>query len=113
LRDQRKVVGYINCHTKPGDPYMQTFSPHGVELGFEIFPLFRRQGYAREACIALMEWANQAHRISEFVVSIAPDNRPSQGLAKSLGFIKVGSRMDELDGLEEVYTVSYTRSDAA
>jgi ribosomal-protein-alanine N-acetyltransferase len=112
LRDQQKAVGYINCHTKPRDPYMQTFSPEGVEFGFEIFPPYRRQGFAREACNALMKWANQDHGITEFVLSIAPDNIPSQELAKALGFTKVGSRMDEVDGLEEVYTLAYAQADA-
>jgi RimJ/RimL family protein N-acetyltransferase len=92
---------------------MQRFSPTGVELGFEIFPPFRKQGYAREACHTLMEWAHRHHRVSEFVVSIAPDNEPSVRLAQALGFVKVGLRMDEIDGLEIVFRLSHPSSDAA
>ena len=113
LRHQHLMVGYINCHTKPGDPYLLPFSPHGVEFGFEVFPPFRRQGYAREACLALMKWAYEEQHVPEFVVSIAPDNLPSRRLAEGLGFIQVGSHIDDIDGPEDVFRLRYPPSGAA
>jgi ribosomal-protein-alanine N-acetyltransferase len=96
------MIGHIGFHTAPGAEYLRPFSPGGVELGFTVFPSFRQQGYAREACIALMRWARGVHDVGSFVVSIRPDNVPSQALAAQLGFVRVGSHIDEVDGLEEV-----------
>jgi ribosomal-protein-alanine N-acetyltransferase len=103
LRDRHLMVGYINCHTKPGAPYLLPFSSSGVEFGYTVFPPFRRQGYAREACLALMKWAYEEHNVPEFVVSIAPDNIPSRRLAEGLGFIQVGSLTDAVDGSEDIF----------
>ena len=99
LRVERQMVGYIGFHTKPAHPYLGPHAPNGVEFGFEVFPPYRRQGYAREACNAVMRWAYDHHKITEFVVSISPGNIPSLRLAKSLGFERVGSHIDEEDGL--------------
>jgi RimJ/RimL family protein N-acetyltransferase len=113
LHEQQIMVGYFNFHTQPGDAYLLPFSHHGVEFGYEVFPQFRRQGYAREACLALMKWAYEEQHVAEFVVSIAPDNIPSRRLAEGLGFVQVGSHMDEVDGPEDVFRLRYPPSDAA
>jgi len=97
------MIGHIGFHTAPGEDYLRPFAPGGVELGFTVFPSFRRQGYAREASIALMRWAHRVHDVRSFVMSIRPDNVPSQALAARLGFVRVGSHVDEVDGLEEVF----------
>lgn len=102
-RDASQVVGIINCHTKPGDPYLRDIAPQGVELGFRVFEPFRRRGYAREACEAVMRWAHQVRGVDAFVLSIAPDNEPSLAIARRLGFVRVGSHVDEIDGPEDVY----------
>jgi ribosomal-protein-alanine N-acetyltransferase len=73
-----------------------------VEFGFTVFPDFRRQGYAREASLALMHWARQTHGVTKFILSIRPDNTASQALAARLGFVRIGSHLDEVDGLEDV-----------
>jgi RimJ/RimL family protein N-acetyltransferase len=101
-RETGMMIGHIGCHTGPGADYLIPFSPGGVEFGFTVFPEFRRQGYAREASIALMGWAKDSHGIRTFVLSIRPDNVPSQGLAAQLGFVRIGSHVDEVDGLEDV-----------
>jgi RimJ/RimL family protein N-acetyltransferase len=96
------MVGHIGFHTAPGAEYLQGFSPAAVEFGFEVFPPFRRQGYAREASLALMRWARETHAVKNFVLSIRPDNTPSQLLAAQLGFVRIGSHLDEVDGIEDV-----------
>jgi ribosomal-protein-alanine N-acetyltransferase len=96
------MIGHIGFHTAPGAAYLRPFSPGGVELGFTVFPSFRRQGYAREASIALMGWARRRHDVRSFVMSIRPGNAPSQALAAQLGFVRVGSHVDEVDGPEDV-----------
>lgn len=102
LRETREMVGYIGFHTAPRAEYLRPFSPDGVEFGYTVFPEYRRKGYAREAARALMRWAHENHGVTNFVVSISPENKPSQVLAAQLGFTKIGSHMDEVDGLEDV-----------
>jgi len=97
------MVGYIGFHTAPDPEYLAELAPGGIELGYTVFAAHRRQGYAREACAALMQWARQEHGVDRFVVSISPDNVPSLRLAESFGFRKIGSHMDEIDGLEYIF----------
>jgi ribosomal-protein-alanine N-acetyltransferase len=103
LRDRGVMVGHIGFHTRPGADYLVELSPGGVEFGYTVFPAFRRRGFAREASEALMAWAAEAHRVSRFVVSISPNNIASQSLAAQLGFRRIGSHMDEVDGYEEIF----------
>jgi RimJ/RimL family protein N-acetyltransferase len=102
LRQTGVMVGHIGFHTPPGAAYLGPFSPGAVEFGFTVFPAFRRQGYAREASLALMRWAQQAHGVTKFVLSIRPDNTASQALAAQLGFVRIGSHVDEVDGPEDI-----------
>lgn len=96
------MIGHIGFHTAPGAEYLRSWSPGAVEFGFGVFSPYRRQGYAREASLALMRWAHSVHGVKKFVVSIGPDNIASQALAAQLGFNRIGSQMDELDGVEDI-----------
>ena len=107
LREKGFMIGHIGFHTQPGASYLHPFAPNGVEFGFTVFPDFRRNGYAREASLALMAWANQEHSVSEFILTISPNNMPSLKLAQGLGFRKIGSHMDEVDGVEDIYRLDY------
>lgn len=108
-RRSRAMVGYIGFHTAPGASYLQQWSPGGVEFGFSVFPSHRRNGYAREAALALMQWARASHGITSFVLTISPDNHASRSLAADLGFARVGSHMDEIDGPEDVFVLDGAR----
>ena len=101
-RDTRTMVGHIGFHTAPAPDYLQLISPGAVEFGFTVWPAFRRRGYARESSVALMQWARQTHGVSTFIMSIRPDNLPSQALAAQLGFRRIGSHIDEIDGEEDI-----------
>lgn len=68
-----------------------------------MFEEYRRQGFAYEAAGALMNWARTEHGVKRFVVSISPENTPSLALAAKFGFRKIGSHIDEVDGLEEIF----------
>ena len=57
-----------------------------LELGYHIFPEFRRMGYAREACLAILRYGTEELYVSKFLVRIAPDNEKSKNLAARLGF---------------------------
>lgn len=101
------MVGYIGFHAKPGQPYLEPYASNGVEYGFTVFPAYRRKGYAREACSAVMRWAFDHYNVEEFILTIRPNNIPSLRLTKSLGFEKVGSHIDESDGLEDIFRLAY------
>lgn len=102
LRSAQTMVGSIAFHMAAEPEPVRPLGPGGVEFGYTIFPQFRRQGYATEACQALMAWAQQ-QGVTRFVLSISPQNQPSLRLAAHFGFVKIGEQMDEEDGLEEIY----------
>jgi [ribosomal protein S5]-alanine N-acetyltransferase len=101
-RDDGVMVGHCGFHGRPGAAYLEPYAPGGAEMGYTVFPAYRRQSYATEAVAGLMGWA-AAQGVPAFVLSIAPANVPSQAIARRLGFVKVGSHMDPEDGLEEIF----------
>jgi len=101
-KSDKVMVGYISFHHKAPDPDLLEHSKCGVELGYTIEPQYRRQGYAKESALAMMEWAYR-HKVGDFFLSISPDNIPSLKLAESMGFGKIGERMDEIDGIEYLF----------
>lgn len=103
LRSTNQLIGHIGFHTGPNPDYLSKFAPGGIELGYTVFDRFRRQGHATEAAVGLMNWAQTAHGITRFVVSISPENLPSVATAEKLGFRRIGEHIDEVDGLEHVF----------
>lgn len=102
LRSTQTMIGNIAFHmAHPPEP-LRPLGPGGVEFGYTIFAPFRGQGYATEASQALMAWAQQ-QGVRRFVLTISPDNQPSLRIAARLGFTKIGSQMDDEDGLEDIY----------
>ncbi|MEZ5833819.1 MAG: GNAT family N-acetyltransferase [Dongiaceae bacterium] len=102
LKPGGAFVGHFNFHAKPGADYLKELAPGAVELGYFIMPAHRRQGLATEAARAMMDWARQAHGVRRFVVSISLTNEPSVAMARKLGFARIGSHIDELDGYEDI-----------
>jgi RimJ/RimL family protein N-acetyltransferase len=74
-----------------------------VEVGYAIDPAYRRQGYARAALAALLERAAREPAVRTVRASVRPDNLASRSLVESFGFVPVGQRWDDEDGLETVY----------
>ena len=103
LREKNLMVGNIGFHTKPDPPYLAELAPGGVEFGYGVFASYRRQGFAKEAAAALMEWAQLTAQIGVFILSISPTNLPSTKMALSMGFEKFSSHIDPLDGPEDIY----------
>jgi RimJ/RimL family protein N-acetyltransferase len=107
LRDRdRTVIGHIGFHGPPDERGM-------VEVGYTVMPDYRRQGYAREAVLALFDWAGREHGITLFRASVGPWNEPSLGLVRSLGFQQTGVQWDDVDGEELVFEVVIPRPGAA
>lgn len=92
----RRVIGSIGFHAPPD-------ADGRVEIGYRIEPEHRRQGLATEVASALFDWARREHGIRRFRASTAPDNVASQAILTRFGFRKVGTQMDEIDGLELVF----------
>lgn len=88
-----RVVGTIGFHGPPDERGR-------LEIGYSVDPGYRRRGLAHEAVRAMFDWAAVEHGIHHFVASIAPTNEPSLRLAAGFGFVRTGSHMAELDGLE-------------
>lgn len=80
LRTTGRMIGRAGFHTAPGPDYLLVV-----------------------VVAALMAWAAQEHGVRRFVLSIRPDNLPSQRIAQHFDFHKIGSHIDEEDGLEEIF----------
>ena len=64
-----------------GDP--QTI----LELGYHIFRPYRRKGFAREACEAILRYGEERLEVGGFIVRIKEENTASLRLACRLGFV--------------------------
>ena len=96
-----RMIGHAGYHGPPG--INSTQDSDAVEYGYSIYPAWRGNGYATQASLMLMDWAEERAGIRHFVLAIAPDNDPSLAIARKLGFVKTGEHVDEEDGLEHVF----------
>jgi RimJ/RimL family protein N-acetyltransferase len=94
--DPEVVVGRIGFHGPSDDTGM-------LEIGYEVFPAHRRQGYAQEAVLAMFRWAQRDPAVRRFRATISPGNEPSRRLVAGLGFTEVGTQWDEEDGEETIF----------
>ncbi len=102
LRDSGDMVGHAGFHTRPAPDYLAPYARDGVEIGYAVYPPFRRQGYAREALQAMLRWAHVEHGVPRFIASVKPDNIASCALLAATGFFRIASFIDDVDGLEYV-----------
>ena len=101
LRGEGRLIGDIGFHAAPVTP--PASSRKSAELGYCVLEAWRRRGFAQEAIEALIQWACDQHEVNRFLLSISPENQPSLALAAKLGFRRIGSKIDELDGPEEIF----------
>jgi RimJ/RimL family protein N-acetyltransferase len=95
LRETGRVVGRAGFHAPPDETGT-------VEIGYEVLPPQRRQGFAAEMAVGLMRWGAE-HGATACLASIRPDNTPSLALTRRLGFVRIGEQVDDIDGLEWVF----------
>ncbi len=93
-----EAIGLINFHGPPDDRGF-------VEVGYELRPEFRGQGYGIEAVRVLFDWAAADRGVNRFRAGIAPGNERSINLVTKLGMRRVGAQWDPDDGLELLFTV--------
>jgi RimJ/RimL family protein N-acetyltransferase len=96
-RATRVVVGKVGFHAPPA-------ADGSVEIGYRVGPPYRRQGYAKEMAGAMLWWA-AAQGARSCVASVRPDNAPSLAIIHRLGFERTGEQVDEIDGLEWIFTL--------
>ena len=101
LRSEARLIGDIGFHSAPVTS--PAASQKCVELGYNVLKAWRRLGFAQEAIEALIQWACDRHEVHRFVLSISPENQPSLALAAKLGFRRIGSKIDEQDGPEDIF----------
>lgn len=97
LRGTREVVARGGFHAPPDADGM-------VEIGYRVQPAWRRQGLATEIAAGLIGWARERGAV-RCLASTSPDNAASQGVLARLGFVRTGEQLDDIDGLEWVFTL--------
>ena len=95
------MIGDIGFHDEPVAP--SASAPKSVEFGYGVIESHRRRGFATEAAEALMQWARERHDVQRFLLSISPKNEASRALAAKMGFQKVGFKIDDEDGPEDIF----------
>jgi len=98
-----RMIGHIGFHGPPGSNARK--DPEAVEIGYTVFPDFRRQGYATEAVRALIGWTRE-QGVERIIASVGPANEPSLALVRRLGFREVGRHWDDEDGEEIEFELS-------
>ncbi|MEJ7667771.1 MAG: GNAT family N-acetyltransferase [Casimicrobiaceae bacterium] len=102
LRATGESVGHLNFHAPPGPPHLVSFAPGGIELGYEVFPPYRRRGYATEALTSAIAYT-EARGVPSIALAIGVANDISQRIARGLGFVERGRWQDERNGDEIVF----------
>ncbi len=79
-----------------------------IELGFLIGKEFQNQGYAFEACKAILEYGKRVLMLEHVQTLVKKDNAVSRHLCEKLGFKEVGVTNVE----ENIYGRSYSGEDS-
>jgi len=97
--DDDAVMGHCGFHGPPEDVGR-------AEVGYTVFPDYRRQGYAVEAVAGLVEYARSQGQPVVFAC-VSPDNVASLAVVAKLGFRQTGVQGDDVDGQEGVFELSF------
>jgi RimJ/RimL family protein N-acetyltransferase len=100
LDDRGRLLGRIGCHEGPS-------RAGEVEIGYFVQETERGRGVAGEAVDQFLSWL-RGKGVKRVRATVRPDNVPSLRLLKRRGFVEVGTRWDEEDGLELVFTLDMT-----
>jgi [ribosomal protein S5]-alanine N-acetyltransferase len=92
LRAENVVIGTANFHGPPG--INDTATPGAVEVGYEVFPAYRKRGFATEVAVAMLAWAKRVYGVTHFISGVAPDNAPSLRINEKIGFVPTGNVVD-------------------
>jgi RimJ/RimL family protein N-acetyltransferase len=96
LKQSREVIGSISFHGAPEQNGM-------IEIGLGIQDKFQNQGFAKEALMAMWQWASAEPGVKSFRYTVSPENIASIKVIESFDFPFIGVQIDEEDGPENVY----------
>ena len=82
LKKEHEIIGRVGLEYKEGFD--------GLELGFMLGTAYQHQGYAYEACEAVLQYGMNTLDITEFCAFVNEDNTASVKLCERLGFGKAG-----------------------
>lgn len=77
-RQERTIIGDLGFGGKPN-------TEGTVEMGYDVLPAYRKQGYGFEAVQALVNWAFTQPDCSRILASCPEDNVPSIRILEKLG----------------------------
>ena len=93
LKDTGMVIGRAGLEYKEGY--------EGLELGFMLGVKYQQQGYAYEACSAILEYGREWLGQNSFRAIVHKDNLPSRRLCERLGFsLNESAAQPETDYIE-------------
>ena len=94
------IIGLCGFKGRPTD--------EGVaEIGYSIMPAFHRQGFATEACEALLDWAFSHGEVTKVIGHTLEGLTPSIGVMEKLGFTYEGEGPPEEAPTPEDKVVRY------
>ena len=99
MSETREVIGSTSFHGPPDETGM-------MEIGLEVHPLFRREGYAIEALRGMWLWVIDQPHVSVLRYTVDPMNEASVGVIKKFGFDHIGQQIDDVDGPEDIYEMT-------
>ena len=85
LKETGEVIGFVGLN-EPSDQFY--FSPC-IEIGWRLRSRFWRQGYAKEAATAAIQFAFNTLQLDRIVAFTATSNTPSESLMKALNMTKM------------------------
>lgn len=102
-KDTGEVIGMLNLRDD------SSRAVEAMELGYQISPAYRRQGFAFEALSAVIRLLQEELKLDLLLAGILEDNVPSRNLLRKLGFREEGRRRKAMwhDSLGPVDLVYY------
>lgn len=85
LKESKEVIGFVGLNKPTAQFY---FSPC-IEIGWRLRSQYWRKGYAKEAAIAVLQFAFEVLKLEKVVAFTATSNTPSESLMQVLGMTKL------------------------
>lgn len=86
---ERTLIGDIGFHAPPD-------ADGCIEIGYDILAAYRRQGYAVEASVALLDWAFQQPGAKCVIAECLMDNSASIRVLEKLGLRRVATTAESI-----------------
>ncbi|MCB0347376.1 MAG: GNAT family N-acetyltransferase [Bdellovibrionales bacterium] len=105
----QQMIGHFNCHDKVGSDFLQKYWGNAVEFGYTIYKPYRRNGFATETVLTMMDFLKNNTLASAIILAAAVDNHASLAMIRQLGFTEIDT-VDEDDVSEIVFIKKFSDS---